>query len=64
MENGSIKNKGILTFVQQMPEGFDYEACVTGSWDMDIYDFKELCKRLALAAGYHPDNVNEVFGKE
>lgn len=29
--------------------------------DMNIYEFYEACARLALAAGYHPDSVNEAF---
>jgi hypothetical protein len=31
--------------------------------DISISDFYELCERLALAAGYHPSNVEEFFGE-
>lgn len=32
--------------------------------DLTIDDFKQLLKSLALSMGYHPDNVNEMFGDE
>jgi len=32
--------------------------------DVDIYEFKVLCKRLASAIGYHYDSIQEAFGSE
>ena len=32
--------------------------------DTTINDFWERCRHLALAIGFHIDNVNEVFGEE
>ena len=31
--------------------------------DMNIYRFRDLCKRIAVAVGYCPNNVEEVFGE-
>ena len=31
---------------------------------LPIEDFRSYCKQFALAIGYHPNTVDEVFGKE
>jgi len=33
----------------------------TISDDLDIYEFKIVCKRLASAMGYHPDSIQRAF---
>ena len=32
--------------------------------DMTLYEFHDLCARLAAAIGYHPKNIKEYFGEE
>lgn len=32
--------------------------------DMTMEGFHNLCRKLALAVGYHPENVKEWFGNE
>jgi len=34
------------------------------SQDMSISEFHDACARLALAAGYHPNNVSDYFGDD
>ena len=34
-----------------------------GNSDLDMNEFHQMCRTLALAVGYSEDNVNEYFGK-
>jgi hypothetical protein len=43
---------------------WDEEVTITkGNSDLDINEFHQLCRRLALAVGYSDESVNEYFGK-
>ena len=32
--------------------------------ELDIYEFRTLCKRMASAIGYHFDSISDAFGGE
>lgn len=32
--------------------------------DLDIFEFKTICRRLASAMGYHPESIKKAFGNE
>jgi hypothetical protein len=34
---------------------------LTISDDLDIYEFKRICQRLASAMGYHPHSIEQAF---
>lgn len=32
--------------------------------DLNIFEFKIVCRRLASAMGYHPESIKKAFGNE
>ena len=32
--------------------------------DLDIFEFKTICRRLASAMGYHPESIKKAFGND
>lgn len=32
--------------------------------DMDIYEYRVMCMRLASTLGYHPESIKRAFGEE
>ena len=43
----------------------DYEnvsMTIECSEDIDLYEFKDFCKRFAAAMSYTPESINRVFG--
>lgn len=55
---------GVLSYTSEEPlnrEAMNISFDVPD--DMNIYEFKIMCVRLASAMGYHANSINKVFGE-
>lgn len=60
---GNLPTGFTLTLSHVLPGHEEHEYSVyNNAWDMDFDGLLELFRDISLAAGFHPDTVNKVFG--